>query len=907
LAEAVFIGRGAELGLLESRLELAWQGSPQIVAVEGEEGIGKTSLVREFAARAGQKTVFWCNGDEDETDVPWGMLRQLAEEASGHGDTRLRELVDGLHPGADPSLAGAGLLRLIGEDTHAVVVMDDVELADRQSMRALRFAFRRLVSEKVLVVMTYRPDRAARLGEEWRRLLHERGTRTRLGGLSPLELSQLSEALTGQPLSERGAFRLHAQTAGYPLFACLLLEQVPLSAIDRGDGPLPAPRELADAVADRLLQCSPAGREVLSAAAVLGSRCDLGVLKAVSAVEGFDNGVEEAFAARLLQEADGNQGNRLDFSHPMVRSAVYYALSPVRRRELHARAGSVLPGRAGLAHRVAATYGSQPALASELENVAEADMAAGHFAFGGQGFRSALRLSEPGQPRLRRLLLALEALLLAGDATGATELATELDAAPEGPWVDYVKGYLACSQARVSEAAALLTSAWARLRQDVTDGAPDDLRARVATLLAVVAILRIDYQGMESFGEEAVLAGSSKNWVVAFAWFVRIIGMAVSGRAPEALRLAEKLDLPGESKVLDGLTARGITRLWTDDLQGAHADLRRAVNRAKAGEPLKDPLALGYLGEVSLRLGRLKEAVVHTELAVQGATEGGRDWELPVLCSLAAQARTAKGDWAEAARHLNVASDWAEIMATPWARAYAAAARALLAEAQGDVGALYLAAERLEDAYDSREPGTHGLGPVLGRSLLALGRLDEADRAIERFEAVALASGRRSARMAVAAAKGQLAAARGDWTAAGALFEEAVQIAVELMMPLAAGLNLLAFGQSALHCGKRNVAVRQLLAAKQTLESIEASAYAGRAGRLLQDMGVTTAPAGDAGLLTATEGAVASLVGEGLSNAEVAQRMVVSEKAVEYHLTRIYAKLGITSRRQLAARLGAGG
>lgn len=315
--------------------------------------------------------------------------------------------------------------------------------------------------------------------------------------------------------------------------------------------------------------------------------------------------------------------------------------------------------------------------------------------------------------------------------------------------------------------------------------------------------------------------------------------------------------------------------------------------------------ALAFLGEACQRLGRLDDAVVHTELAVQQATEDGRVLDLPVLCSLAAQARTAKGDWAEAANHLYVASDWAEVVGTSLARAYAQGARALWAEARGDAAAFHDAAEQFEDAYDQREPGTHLVGPVLGRSLVALGRLDEAAIAIERFEGLALASGRRSARMAVAGAKGQLAADRGDLFTASALFQEAVQIGQELGMPLATGLNLLAFGQSLLRGGKRNAAVRELLAARKVLEDIGARAYADKAAGLLAEVGVTGGPTGETGLLTPTEGAVARLVGQGLSNAEVAQKMMVSEKTVEYHLTSIYAKLGITSRRQLLARLGA--
>ncbi len=234
-----FVGRRSEMALLEDSLVRARGGSPQIVAIEGVAGIGKTSLVRHFVAQEDPSTVFWCSGDLDEVGLPWGLLTQLAEAAQAKGAPGLADLVKELSPDTDPLLVGANLVRLVKEDQLAVVVLDDIQWADQQSLAAARFAFRRLTPGQVQVVMTYRPEEAARMGEGWRRLLVEKGSRVRLAGLNVPELVELSEAVTGSRLSRRAAAKLFEQTSGHPLYARSLLEQLPETIFERADGPCP--------------------------------------------------------------------------------------------------------------------------------------------------------------------------------------------------------------------------------------------------------------------------------------------------------------------------------------------------------------------------------------------------------------------------------------------------------------------------------------------------------------------------------------------------------------------------------------------------------------------------------------------------------------------------------------------
>ena len=454
--DSPFVGRQAELGLLEDSLAKARRGQPQIVAIEGVAGIGKTSLVRHFVGRADSSAVFWSSGDQDEMELAWGLLGQLAQSASANGSPRLSEVVIDLDAQTDPLLVGAGLLSLVRDDELAVVVLDDVHWADHQSLAAARFAFRRLHRGQILVIMTYRAEEAGRLGEGWRRLLVEKGARVRLAGLGVPELVQLGEAVTGSPLSRRAAVRLYEQTSGHPLYARSLLEQLPVAIFERSDGLLPAPVDLASTVLARLGSCSPSTAEVVRYASVLGVTCKVADLRSVSPVAGFADALGEAIEGGLLCEVPGSGGREVNFPHLLVRAAVYQALPPRQRREMHSAAAVAFAGRAALEHRVAAFISPDAALADEAERYALEDVAAGRSQRAVTEFKLALSLT-PRPGRRLRLLALIEALLVTGDVPGAAAVAKELVALPDEPWSDYVEGFLALFSARVDEAQALLT------------------------------------------------------------------------------------------------------------------------------------------------------------------------------------------------------------------------------------------------------------------------------------------------------------------------------------------------------------------------------------------------------------------------------------------------------------------
>ena len=184
----VFVGRAGELAVLEAAAAAARGGEPRVVLVEGEAGIGKSSLLARFAAGLAGAAVLRASGDEAELLLPYGIVGQLVASARGTGGSPPGLLAAELSDGVDPLAVGADLVAWFGQFQGMVLaVIDDLQWADGPSARALLFAVRRLQADQVLVVVSARAGELSRLGEGWQRFLagDHRAGRVRLGGLGP--------------------------------------------------------------------------------------------------------------------------------------------------------------------------------------------------------------------------------------------------------------------------------------------------------------------------------------------------------------------------------------------------------------------------------------------------------------------------------------------------------------------------------------------------------------------------------------------------------------------------------------------------------------------------------------------------------------------------------------------------
>lgn len=886
----MFVGRRSELARLHAAWDTAQRGTACVVGVEGAPGIGKTVLVRRFLAVARPDVLVWVSGDDAETGLPWGVLAQIARTLPGRPWDAT----------TDPVFAGHALAAALAQRNGTILVVDDAHWGDPLSMAAIRLAARRLTTESVLVVVIYQPIGAPGLGDGWRRLFEsDRGQVVRLAGLPAADLVALAVAAGRPGLSPAGAARLYEHTGGHPMHVRHLLDEVPLHSITFGDSALPPPREVAVAVRARLASCRPATRDLVAAAAVLGRRARLAAVRELAGVSDTADALAEAVAAHLLDEVPGTAGGELAFTSSLVLGLVYHELDPVRRRDLHR--GAALRGGPGvLRHRIGAASGPDEELAAAIETEAHQQLAADRIPLAAQYFRHALELTPAGPARAPRLLAATEALLLAGDIATAVEYQAEIDAA-DGPWADYVGGYLLLLIGAMDAALARLHRAWDTASQErrPADREPVDLAARIASQLAIIGVLTGAYTDMIEYGAAAV-ATARVPWVMTFALFAKCLGLAVAGRGDAALGALADADAAGSPAGLDGLVARGMIRLWTDDLAGARQDLTKALTRALAGEPLRIAQALGFLGEAEYRCGALGEAVVHTEAAVGDAEENNRVWDYATLHALATYPLAALGDWERAEFHAATSAALAQRVGMPAGLVYAAAAEAAIAEARADPKALCGAAEKLEAYYPSAEPGTHLCGPLRADALAQLGKAADAADALTAFLERAGPNDRLSTRAAVARVRARLAVLADRPDEALRHCRTAVDSALAAGLPLEVGRAELLAGECQQLSGRRAAAERVLRSALRRFTAMGATAYAAQAVGALERAGLPAGPArGVLDALTPAERAVATCVCQGLSNGQTARRLLLSTKTVEFHLTNVFRKLDVRGRAEL--------
>jgi len=888
---AAFVGREPELAALAAEYARASAGSARVAIVEGEPGIGKTTLLERFVGERAGAAILRANGDESELDVGFGVVEQLLRRA----DAELPA-----PDGADHVTAGTRLLLALGELEAAgpvVVRVDDAHWADIPSLRALLFAARRLVSERVLILLALRGGEAERVPAGLLRLAADpTGARVRLAGLGGAELRRLGDEY-GLGLSAAAVERLLAHTGGNPLHATALLEELPAARWEDALSPWPAPRSFAALVAARLAACAPATRAFVEGAAVLGRSCALADATALAGAEDAFDAMEQAAAADLLRLDEVNGRRRLVFTHPLVHAAVRQSLGVARRARLHAAAAGLSGDRAtALRHRVAAAPGPDAALAGELEAFAGEQRGRGAWSEVATLLVMASRASGEREPRERRLLAALEATLYAGDVPAARRLASEVEGYAASPLRDAVLAYLEISRGGVAEARALLERAWAGCDR----GHDARLAATIAQRRAFLGILCLRASEAVHWGERArelaagdpVLAGLAR-WCAAF-------GRDQLGRGEPLRAFAAPGDRErGRAACAGPELTDGRLLLAADELVAARELLAvPAINRN--GSLIAGALAYSTLVRTEFALGDWDDAAVHAERAVAVAIESDDAAALVYTRWAASLVPLARGARAEADAH-------ARALAQVGARFpdHVAAARIAAAEHAAAAGDADRVRETLEplatlqprDGID--DAGHWPWQHLYAEALLDLGQAEDARAFLAR--ALAAAPGRRLLQARAARLRGRIALAAGAPAAAASELAAALERIEPLAMPYERALTELALGQCLRRDGRRRAAAAQLTAAKRRLEALGAAPMLERCEIELRACGLTPSARDGSGrtALTPQERAVTQLAAAGASNREIAAELMLSVKTVERHLTHVFAKLGIRSRAEL--------
>ncbi|MBV9323242.1 MAG: AAA family ATPase [Chloroflexi bacterium] len=908
-----FVGREPELATAAAALDSARASSPRILVIEGEAGIGKTAFVHRFLSGATDVIVLAASGDETEAALEYGVISQLVSRASSDGSAGA--LSESLGAGSAASVFGVGaeLLMLLGslqDRAPVALVIDDAHWLDPSSAGALLFALRRLFADRVLAMIVTRLDGDLQLGPGWRRLLSDpaRTDRVTLRGFDAREVGLLADSLGLGVLPLVAAERLREHTDGHPLYTRALLRELPAEALTFDYGPLPAPHSFAATVIARLAGISVAAQDLVAAAAVAGTRCPLWLAGTLAGLGDPLPALEEALAGELLALVPARIPEELTFAHPLVRAAVYDDLSPSRRRGLHLRCAALTSGAVSLAHRVAATSGTDDGLADELGRAGEERAAEGRLVGAAENMLWASRVASSSEVREGSLLRAVECLQLAGEVPRAQALRDSVLACSNCPHRSFIVAVLTASGGRLADAADALEELIQRPELSVEPGLLERVTASLAILCALLG------RGADAVAwarraldREGVVATARVTAMQALAQALLVLGRGDEGI--DVLSSASPSRISPEPFEAELLTTRGNLKAWWGDLAGAVEDLEAVIGWSRAGSPLRSlPNAYGALSEAEYRLGRWDDALAHGEVAVSLAEDTDRGWDLPVVHAVASFVHAGRGNWGLAAEHASSARRAARTAHFPMASYYSHFAGAHLAWMRGEWESVLSSLGPLRQCYWKR--GSEGLGQraawlLEAEALLCSDRIEEATQLLDEIERAMAQAPLDVTGIDLWRLRALLELALRRPSQARAAFHAGQEAARAVDSPFAEAKLELAHGVFLRKAGNRQAASGALRVARERFEQLRATPFVERCDAELAACGLrprSRSAHGDYGL-TAREQAVAVLVASGKSNREVAAELYLSTKAVEYHLRNIFAKVGIHSRHQLSARL----
>ena len=922
-------GREAERAAIAALLERAHEGRSGELLISGAAGIGKTALLADAAERADGLRVLRASGAEAEAELPFAGLHQLlapvldlAAGLPGPQAAALERAL-GVAGGAapEPLLLGAGALGLLAEAAPALVLVDDLQWLDPASVAALGFAVRRLEAEGIAVLLAARDDLAptglpeCRLGP-----LDREAAAAMLSGhdLAPAVRAQLLDAAAGNPLAlvELPAALAPAQCAG----------QVPLDAV------LPVPARLEAVYAARLARLSPATRELLVLAAVAAGDETAPVFAAAAGVSAAGDGgrrrsapVPRASAAgdrerrrsapvlRASAAGDGAgpgagaalgeaedagllalRGGRLVWRHPLVRAAVVRAAGEPAVRAAHAALARTSPADAA-ARCHAATVQPDAEVAAALALAGERAGARAAHAAKARALARAAELTPAAPEREARLVAAADAAWTAGRAE---EALGHLAAAgtPGDP-------ALRAEAGRIRGSVALHRGSPAAARRELEEA------ARLLAPHDPVAALRLAVAAMEaaSLAGEATLPDTPAAPDGAEAAFLTDLSTAVrrlfAGDAAGAVpRLRAVVDAGGRLTDPQLVVWAGAAAFfWGDEVAAIALHERAATLARAAGHAVVLAFALTFLATADAWAGRLADAEARGRDALALAQEAGlANTEAQVQATLA-QVLALRGEAGTSRRLAEAARAAATDRGLVLAEGAATLAMAELELAAGDPDAAF---ERLDELVHG--PGAHPAHrfapvPVLVEAAARAGRAGEARPAAERFAGWADAVG--TAWAAPLAARSLALVADGE--EADARFMEAMRLHDRHRRPLDRARTALLLGERLRRARRKAEARGPLRTALEDFERAGARPWADRARDELRAAGSSPPRAGGRPLdrLTPQERQVARLVAGGASNRDAAAALFLSPRTVEYHLHKVFRKLGVHGRTELAALL----
>jgi DNA-binding CsgD family transcriptional regulator len=905
------VDRRGERDALDRLIATVRAGESQALVVRGDAGVGKTVLVDHLAGRASGAScrVARAVGVQSEMELAFAGLHQLCAPMLDHAERLPEPQRDalrtalGVAAGAPPDrfLVGLAVLSLLSEvagERPLICVVDDEQWLDRASAQALGFAARRLGADPVGLVVAAREPSAELAG------LPE----LEIGGLRDDDArALLEEALTG-PLDARVRDLIVAETRGNPLALLELPRGLSPAELAGGFG-LPGAAPLAGRIEDsftRQLGALPEQTRRLLQLAAADPSGDRALVRRAAA----RLGIPPQAAGPAVEAGLAEFGSRVRFRHPLARSAAYLSASLTSRQQMHAALAEVTDPQADpdrrAWHRAQAAAGPDEEVAAELERSAGRAQARGGMAATAAFLQRSVALTPDPARHAERTLAAAQASLEVGAFDTALDLLATVDGQESrqldelaGARIDLLRAHVTFASGLGSDAPPLLLKAARRLE-------PFNLDLARETYLSALGA--------------AAMAGPSAGRDV----------LAEICRAAQALPPP-----PGAPRPLD-LLLDGLARLTTDGPAAAAATLQGAA-KALTSIPVEDVLRWGWMAP-SAYTAVWDDEGMHaiSTRQVQLVRDVGALSKLPLYLSHLGIARLWTGDFAGAASLIAETDSVAAATGThiaPYtllrlralqgqeAEAAAVIASAVEHAAAGGQGmavawahwagaVLYNGLARYEEAAsaagraisDAVHPHPYMWAlPELVEAAARGGDTELALDALEQLAATTQAAGNDAALGIEARCRALLS----DGAVADGLYREAIdRLSRTRLRPDRARAHLL-YGEWLRRNSHRTDARVQLRTAHEMLDAIGMAAFAERARRELRSTGETARKRTPDTLtmLTAQEAHIARLARDGHTNTEIGAQLFLSARTVEWHLRKIFTKLGIGSRRELRAAL----
>jgi DNA-binding CsgD family transcriptional regulator len=905
----VLLGRRDEQQAIDRLLERLRSGRGGVLVVRGEAGVGKTSLLDYLVERAVGCDVVHAAGVQADMELPFAGLQQLfasrldSLERLPDPQREALAVAFGIRSGRPPDrylvgLAALGLVAELAETTPLVCVVDDAQWLDRASAQTLAFVARRLVGESVVIVFAVRE-----LSDEQTFA----GLPTlQLRGLNDEDARTLLASVIRGRLDEQVLDRIVAETRGNPL---ALLELPRAHAAGELAGGFAVSPDLS--ITTRLersflqrLHDLPAPTQQLVLLAAAEPVGDPALL--LRAAEQLGIGVAAAAPAELAGLLE--LGTRVRFRHPLVRSAVYAAATLADRQAAHGALAEATdpeadPDRRAW-HRAQAALAPDEDLALELESSARRAQARGGMAAGAAFLERAAALTPDRGTRARRALAAAQANQLAGAPEAASAL---LDTASSGPLdereqaiVEQLRGRIALHLSHAGEAASLLLDAGRRLESIEPELARDThLEALYAATVAgrfgggITEVARAARAAPPRPGQppaaDLLLDGLALRFSGDFASSAPILGRALSAFRADDAHAEHELRWPL-------LAVRAAADRFDDE--SWHLLATRYVRIARENGALGLlPISLIHLATLHVLEGKLEaaaELIEETDSLIDAT--GGRRIDVTKLL-LAAY----RGNEAEATTLLPNVEREAIARGEGVVLTFSEHARAVL---HNGLAHYDVALKAAQQASERDELSVSGWALAeLVEAAARSGRAELAAEALERLQKQTQAAGTEWALGLEARSRALLS----DGAVAEGLYREAIDRLARSRLALELARAHLLYGEWLRRERRRLDAREHLRQAQDMFNDMGAAAFADRASRELLATGETarkrTVETRDE--LTPHEARIARMARDGASNQEIADQLFVSRKTIEYHLHKVFLKLGITTREHLDRALPA--